>query len=96
MTIETIPHEGERAKAWREGMGLSRKRLAELTGYGQSTINAIERGKWARGTEVDANTMQAYRLACAAVALGVQFEWGAIELRPVLARMRIEVVPWVA
>jgi transcriptional regulator with XRE-family HTH domain len=81
--------EGPRAKAWRKGAGLSRSRLSELTGYGQSTIAAIERGQWARGTMVDDATMQAYRLACAAVALGVRFDWGEIELRPFEAVIRI-------
>lgn len=89
MSDDVRQHEGERAKAWREGVGLSRRRLAELTGYGQSTIAAIERGQWARGTDIDETTMQAYRLACAAVALGVRFEWGEIELRPLEAVIRV-------
>lgn len=81
--------EGARAKAWRRAHGLSRRRLAELTGYGESTINAIEAGAWSGGRPIDPATMQTYRLACAAVALGVAFDWRDVALRPLRAEIRV-------
>lgn len=82
-------HEGARAKAWRRAHGLSRRELAERTGYGESTVNAIEAGAWSGGRPIDPATMQTYRLACAAVALGVAFAWGDVELNPARVRIRV-------
>ena len=82
-------HEGARAKAWRRAQRMSRRELAERTGYGLSTVNAIERGAWASGKAVDESTMRTYRLACAAVALGVAFDWQTLELHPLRVVIRV-------
>jgi hypothetical protein len=60
----------ERARWWREHVvKLSRPALSELTGYSVTAIVAIERG------DTPETSMQRYRLACAAIALGVAFDW---------------------
>ncbi|ACL61007.1 helix-turn-helix domain-containing protein [Methylobacterium nodulans] len=82
---EPYTTEGERARAWREACGFSRRELAAQTGYAESSIAAIERGQWKPGQPVDEATMQTYRLACAAVALGVTFDWLTVRLRPMAA-----------
>lgn len=74
--------EGQQARKWRENSGLSRRKLAELTGYAESSIAAIERGEWGPDKPVDPNTFKTYRLTCAAVALGVIFDWDRLELTP--------------
>jgi hypothetical protein len=73
-----------RCKWWRENVvNLSRPRLAELTGFSISTIADIEAGH-NRSTKapVDAAVMQRYRMTCAAVTLGVEFDWLSLRLIP--------------
>lgn len=73
-----------RCKWWRENiMKLSRPKLAELTGFSQSTIADIEAGvnRTTKAT-IDPSVMQRYRLACAAVALGAQFDWLSLSVVP--------------
>lgn len=79
--------EGARARAWREACGLSRRELAARTGYGESTIEQIERGYFKPGKPVEESTMRTYRLACAAVALGLTFDWRTVRMRPVAAEI---------
>lgn len=67
--------EPHRAHRWRNATKLSRRELAERTGYSESSIAAFERGNWEPGKPIDAKAMQTYRLACAAVALGIKFDW---------------------
>jgi len=86
-----------RCRWWRDFVvQLSRKDLAELVGVSESRIMDIEAGK-TRGTgaPIDAATMQRYRMACAAVALGVEFDWLECRMRPV-AKTEIKVVMEVA
>lgn len=76
--------ENERCQWWRENiMKLSRPDLAERVGMSVSTITDIERGYY-RGNKapIDAAVMQRYRLACAAVALGAQFDWLSLSVIP--------------
>lgn len=73
-----------RCKWWRENiMHMSRPKLAELTGFSASSIADIETGM-NRSTKapIDPAVMQRYRLACAAVALGVQFDWLSLSVIP--------------
>ncbi len=58
-----------------KSMGFSRRELAELTGYGERTIAAFEAGEFAPGKPVDERTMRTYRLACASISFGVEFDW---------------------
>jgi len=76
--------EHERCKWWRENiMHMSRSKLSELTGFSQSSIADIEAGV-NRSTKapIDEAVMQRYRLACAAVALNVQFDWLSLSVIP--------------
>jgi len=73
-----------RCKWWRENiMHMSRSKLSELTGFSQSSIADIEAGV-NRSTKapIDEAVMQRYRLACAAVALNVQFDWLSLSIIP--------------
>lgn len=74
-----------RARWWREYVvQLTRKELADLTGVSESRIADIENGK-TRGTgaNVDRQTMQRYRMMCAAVSLGIKFDWQSCTMRPI-------------
>jgi len=76
--------ENERCQWWRENiMHMSRPELAERVGMSVSTITDIERGYY-RGNKavIDPAVMQRYRLACAAVALNVQFDWLSLSVIP--------------
>ncbi len=78
--------EGEMARHWREKiMKLSRRELADLTGFSPSRISDIEQGRnRTSGIETDEANMRRYRLACAAVTLGVEFDWSEISLKTAL------------
>lgn len=68
-----------RAREWRERMGLSRVELARRTGYSHSMIQNFELGFYrANGKPISDRTMHTYRMACAAVAAGYQFDWGDV------------------
>lgn len=84
--------ENIRSRWWRECVvQLTRKELADLVGVSESRIADIEAGK-TRGTNapIDAQTLQRYRLACAAVALGIEFDWLTCTMRP-LAKVDITI-----
>ncbi|PWB94680.1 helix-turn-helix domain-containing protein [Methylosinus sporium] len=72
------PHEGERARLWRESLKLSRRELAEITGYSESAIQDFEAG-FQRGRDerapIGEREMLRYRLACAAIDAGLNFRW---------------------
>ena len=70
-----------RARAWREGFGMSRDKLAEATGYSSSAIQNFEIG-YNRSTKalINRKDMLAYKLACAAVASGLTFDWGKVTI----------------
>jgi hypothetical protein len=66
-----------RARYWREHtMRLSRRELGEMLAMSESRIEDLERGT-VRGDErpIDPASMQRYRLACAALTLGIEFDW---------------------
>lgn len=74
--------EHERARYWREHiMGLSRRELAERLAMSVSRIEDMERGN-VRGDErpIDPASMTRYRLACAAITLGVSFNFLALTM----------------
>ena len=70
--------EHDKARAWREAMGLSRAELSRLIGYGQSSIADLESGKYrATGRPIDPEAWLRYRLACAALTASVLVLKGA-------------------
>ena len=71
--------EGQRARAWREGLGLSRYALADITGFSASSIRNFEVGRnESSGRPINERDMLAYRLACASVAAKIRFDWGPV------------------
>jgi transcriptional regulator with XRE-family HTH domain len=72
--IEGAPTEGELAREWREGQGLTRPELAELIGYSVSAIVNFEDGR-DDDRPVSEASRQRYRLACAAVHAKLAFDW---------------------
>ena len=82
----------DKARWWREDvMDLSRKQLAALTGVSVSRIADMEAGKTrGNGKPIDPGTMRRYRMACAAVALGAEFDWLTLRLRPSKATIIVE------
>ena len=81
----------ERARYWRENIvNLSRRELAERIGISASRITDYERGHdRGSGVPIDQGTMTRYRLACAAVALGVEFDWLTLSHLTPLGQVRI-------
>lgn len=75
-------------RRWREEvMELSRSQLSALTGFSVDAIKDYERP----GKMIDDNVRKRYRLACAAVALGIEFDWLTCSLniaRPVTITMK--------
>ena len=79
----------EKAKRWREKVGLTLDQLAELVGYSRESIFLFEkgyrydeRGKTARGKvrkiATNERAFQRYRMACAGVQAslkGQTFDW---------------------
>ena len=76
--------EHERARYWRENIvNLSRRELAERIGISASRITDYERGHdRGSGVPIDQGTMTRYRLACAAIMLGIEFDWLTLSLTP--------------
>jgi len=69
------PPEHELAMAWRKNvLRLSRPALAKLLNIGITTIIDYESG---RGTP---KAMHHYRLMCAAVAVGIEFDWRSLSI----------------
>lgn len=82
-------NEHEKAKRWREKVGLSHDQLAELVGYSRESIFLFEkgfrydeRGRTARGKvrriATNERAFQRYRMACAGVQAslnGSVFNW---------------------
>lgn len=73
-----------KAEWWRKNVArLSRPELAQLTGFSVSRIADIEAGVTrSTGAPIDQGAMNRYRMACAAVALGVEFDWLTLSLIP--------------
>lgn len=79
--FRAIKAEGAAAREWRLSAGLSRRELAEITGYSERTIGAYEAGQFDADKPVTLRALKSYRLACAAVALGVEFDWKSATMR---------------
>jgi hypothetical protein len=60
---------------------MSRATLATLTGYHPDSIRSFERGFYPTGSPVPRLSMLTYKLACAAVAAGVSFDWGPVVIK---------------
>lgn len=72
---------------WRtEVLRMSRRQLAELSGYSESRIQEMEAGfKWAsrgRRTPIDEASIRRYCMVVAAVSLGVEFDFVTLSLAP--------------
>ena len=77
-----IARQGKLAKAWREARGLSRPALGALIGYSPSAIESMELGfRRNTGAPVSPRDFQTFKLACAAVAANVEFDWGEVTIR---------------
>jgi transcriptional regulator with XRE-family HTH domain len=63
----------EGALAWRKAAGLSRAKVAELTGFSPSAIACIERGAWSSGEPIAEKTHRSYRLAI--IAIAARLDW---------------------
>lgn len=64
-------------------MKMSRAELAEAIGFSASSITDIETGhNRATKAPIDPAVIKRYRLACAAVALGVDFDWLSMSIIP--------------
>lgn len=72
-----IMDEPQRARHWRETVvKLSREQLAKRTGYSVTAIQIFERGKNWLDVKATENAWKKYRMACAAVHVGVNgFDW---------------------
>lgn len=70
--------EHERAKQWRQAIGLTIGQLAERTGFDPGSIADIEAGRQRKnGAPISPTVMRRYRMACAAVDAGAEaFDWG--------------------
>lgn len=67
--------EHERAKQWRQRLGLSRRALSDLTGFSPGSIQTFEAGRKHNGDPIDADAFQRYKMACASVQAGLSFDW---------------------
>jgi len=71
-----------RAKAWRESRGLTRAALGAMIGYSESAIVNFEAGRHRQtGQPINPMQMLRYKMACAAVASGLTFDWGEVTIR---------------
>lgn len=73
--------EGEKARAWRERQDLSRPALGDMVGYSPSAVLYFERGFGRNGKPVSPRSFLTYKLACAAVASQLAFDWGDVTIR---------------
>lgn len=73
-----------RARWWRiHSVKMTRAEVAETTGVSVSRIADIEAGEnRTTKTPIDDATMKRYRMACAAVTLGVEFDFVTMSLIP--------------
>lgn len=69
--------EHDAARLWREKMGLTREQLSERIGYSTSMIRDFEAGAIrGRNTPIGEPEWRRYKLACAAIDAGLEFNWG--------------------
>ncbi len=82
--------EHEKCKWWRmEVVSLSREQLSPLIGFSAAAIKDFERANKA----VDPMARKRYMMACAALSIGVEFNWLETSLlisRPVEITMKME------
>jgi DNA-binding XRE family transcriptional regulator len=72
-----------RAKAWRKAHKICRPKLAQLIGYSVSSIVGMETGINPKGQPIDPQSFTRYRMACAALAAGLQgFQWERVVYLP--------------
>jgi transcriptional regulator with XRE-family HTH domain len=67
--------EHESARQWRDAMGLSRIELAKRSGYSAGSIRDFEQGRKSNGEPIDPNAWRRYKLTCAALTAGIDFDW---------------------
>ena len=60
--------ESQKAKAWRESLGLTQAELAGLTNYSKESIFLLERGQNSLGKPHNEHAWRRYKLACLAVS----------------------------
>jgi transcriptional regulator with XRE-family HTH domain len=71
-----------RAKAWRLSHGLTQKELGRMIGYSASGIHNLEAGRHRyTGVPTKPKDMLRYKMACAAVASGLTFDWDRVTIR---------------
>ncbi|MBB4066770.1 helix-turn-helix domain-containing protein [Gellertiella hungarica] len=79
--MDKPPHDAPehlKARYWREEvLELTRDQLAALTGFSASSIKDFENPS----KDIDPMARKRYRLACAAVAMGIQFDWLTTSLK---------------
>lgn len=64
------------AEAWRRSIGLSRAELSRLTGYSVAHVRNMERGiNIATGRPIPPRSFIRYKMACAAVHAGLDFDF---------------------
>lgn len=85
MAFRDLP-EHERARQWREACGLTRGQLADLTGFSVRAIALLESGKNNNGGDIDPATMNRYRLICAAIMAGLDFDWRRVRCGDITIR----------
>src|SRR4051812_7387379 len=72
------------AEAWRHSMGLSRAQLSKLTGYSIAHIRNIEAGRnHATRRPIPARSFVRYKMVCAAVHAGLEFNFRTCVVRRV-------------
>ena len=71
--------EHEKARQWREALGLTRDQLSDLTGYSRAQIQLLEGGKTNQGEDISDVVWLRYRLICAAVMAGLEFDWRKVK-----------------
>lgn len=72
MEDDALEPEHVLCRRWRvEKMELTRDQLSALTGFSASMIKDYERAD----RVIDENARKRYRMACAAVQYGIEFDW---------------------
>lgn len=78
--------ENEKARQWRESLKLTRPQLSDLTGYSLSQILLFEKGETNAGDPIAPEAWQRYRLICAAVMAGLDFDWRRVKCGDITIR----------
>lgn len=85
MAIRDLP-ENEQARQWREACGMSRAELSELSGYSPAQIKLYEAGRTNTGDPIAPAAWHKYRLVCAAVMAGLDFDWRRVRCGDITIR----------